>query len=135
MALISWDTQYSVAVDSIDKQHQKLFGMLNELHEAMKAGQGKQTVPLILGRVVQYAAEHFANEESLMRKAGYPAYAGHKAEHDKLTAEVLQMVRDFEAGKVVLTMDLADFLRKWLQTHIIACDKRYTAHMQAAGVR
>jgi hemerythrin len=135
MALVTWGTQYSVAVDSIDKQHQKLFGMLNELHEAMKAGQGKQTAPLILGGLVQYAAEHFANEEGLMRKAGYPAYAGHKAEHDKLTAEVLQMVRDFEAGKVVLTVDLADFLSKWLQTHIIACDKKYTAHMQAAGVR
>jgi hemerythrin len=135
MALISWGAQYSVAVGSIDKQHQKLFAMLNELHDAMKSGQGKQAVPVILRRLVEYAAEHFACEEGMMRQARYPDYAGHKAQHDKLTAELLQMVQDFESEKNVLSMDLLEFLRKWLQAHIVECDKKYTPHMQAAGVR
>ena len=40
MALLTWTTEYSVAVEAIDKQHQKLFAMLNELHDAMKSGKG-----------------------------------------------------------------------------------------------
>ena len=36
MALITWDDSYSVKVDKIDGQHQKLMGLINQLHEAMK---------------------------------------------------------------------------------------------------
>ena len=109
MALICWSTEYSVEVDSIDKQHQKLFAMLNGLHDAMKVGKGSQRVPLILGELVQYTREHFASEENLMLRAGYPDYDRHKAEHDKLTRDVMQMVRDFEQGKIALTMRYAGF--------------------------
>jgi len=135
MALLNWSHEYSVEVDSIDKQHRKLFEMLNDLHDAMKLGKGSQTAPLILGKLVQYTREHFANEESLMVRTHYPGHAMHKAEHDKLTAEVVRMVRDFEERNVALTMSLLEFLRKWLQTHIVACDKKYTAHLRLAGIR
>jgi hemerythrin len=30
MALLDWSNQYSVEVQSIDRQHQQLFAMLNE---------------------------------------------------------------------------------------------------------
>jgi hypothetical protein len=41
MALLTWSTEYSVAVEVIDKQHQQLFAMLNELHDAMKAARAR----------------------------------------------------------------------------------------------
>lgn len=135
MALLEWSNEYSVDVQSIDKQHMKLFVMLNALHDAMKSGTGSKLAPEILKSLVQYTREHFSNEESLMIRAHYPAFASHKAEHDKLTGEVVKMVRDFEAGKTVLSMDLLEFLRQWLQAHIAACDKKYTAHLQVAGIR
>jgi hemerythrin len=42
MALIDWDASYSVQVDEIDQQHQKLIAMINELNEAMKQRKGKE---------------------------------------------------------------------------------------------
>ena len=135
MALLSWSDDYSVAVESIDKQHRKLFEMLNDLHDAMKAGKGSQMAPLILKNLVQYTREHFANEENLMVRSHYPDYARHKAEHDKLTGEVVRMVRELEAGGVAQSVNLQDFLCQWLQAHICGCDKKYGAHLQAAGVR
>jgi hemerythrin len=135
MALVNWSTDYSVGVNSIDKQHQILFDMLNNLHDAMKTGKGSKLAPTILKNLVQYTREHFANEEKLMSQAAYADFAGHKAEHDKLTGEVLQIVQDSEAGKLVLSMKLQDFLRNWLQAHILGSDKKYTASLQAAGVR
>ena len=35
MGLIKWDDSYSVHIVEIDKQHQKLVDMLNELNDAM----------------------------------------------------------------------------------------------------
>ncbi len=129
MALLNWSTEYSVEVEEIDKQHQKLFAMLNELHEAMKSGKGSQTAPRILKKLVEYACEHFSLEEALMAQAHYPELARHKAEHDKLTGEVAKMLQDIESGKTVLSMKLQQFLRSWLTDHIAGCDKKYTSYL------
>ena len=88
MALFSWSDKYSVDVPSIDKQHKKLFDMLNELHDAMSTGNGSQLAPAILKRLVAYTQEHFVAEEAMMKQARYPDLASHKAEHDKLSSEV-----------------------------------------------
>jgi hemerythrin len=129
MALLTWTTEYSVEVEAIDKQHQKLFGMLNELHDAMKSGKGSQTAPRILKNLVNYACEHFALEEALMAKACYPDLLRHKAEHDKLTREVAKLMQELESGKTVLSMKLLQFLRSWLQDHIVGVDKKYTSYL------
>jgi hemerythrin len=135
MALVDWKSEYSVDVQQIDKEHQKLFSMLNELHDAMRSGKGGQIAPEILKRLVAYTREHFTYEESLMIRAQYPDFVRHKAEHDKLTDEVVRTVQDFDAGKTMLSMQLLDFLKKWLQTHILTVDKKYSTYMQSAGIR
>ena len=129
MALLTWSTEYSVEVEAIDKQHQKLFAMVNELHDAMKAGKGTQTAPRILKKLVEYVCEHFALEEAMMAEAHYPELARHKAEHDKLTSEVAKMLQDIESGKTVLSMKLLQFLRSWLQDHIAGVDKKYMPYL------
>jgi hemerythrin len=131
MALLTWSTEYSVAVEAIDQQHQKLFAMVNELHDAMKDGKGAQTAPRILKQLVEYVCEHFALEEALMAEVHYPELARHKVEHDKLTTEVAKLLQDIESGKTVLSMKLLQFLRSWLQDHIVGCDKKYTSYLSA----
>jgi hemerythrin len=135
LAILNWSNEYSVEVLSIDKEHKTLFAMLNELHDAMKAGKGSAVVPVILKRLVVYTREHFAHEEKLMSRARYPDIVRHKAEHDQLTGEVVKTVQDFEDGKTVLSIDLLEFLRSWLQEHIVGWDKKYSSSMLAAGVR
>lgn len=135
MALMDWKNEYSVDIQSIDKQHKKLFDMVNQLHDAMKSGVGAKLVPVILNSLVSYTRDHFADEEKFMRQAAYPAYANHKVEHDKLTSEVVKLVQDMEAGRAAMSMQLLDFLKDWLQKHILNTDKQYSRQLQAAGVR
>lgn len=130
MALMTWSTDYSVEVALLDKQHQKLFEMLNKLHNAMRLGEGRHLAPRILSELVQYTREHFATEEALMKQANYPELIAHKAEHDKLTREVVKMVQDIEQGKAVLSMKLMQFLESWLKDHILGRDKKYVSYMK-----
>jgi hemerythrin len=135
MALFNWSDKYSVEVQSIDKQHQKLFAMMNELHEAMASGKGNQLAPAIVKRLVNYTRDHLAAEEGMMRRANYPDFNTHKAEHDELNRKVAKMAKDIEGGNVVLSINLQNFLREWLKTHILLRDKQYSAHLRTAGVR
>jgi hemerythrin-like metal-binding protein len=134
MPLLTWNEEFSVEVQAIDRQHQKLFQMMNELHDAMKVGNGSKLAPAILTRLVAYAREHFATEEALMKHARYPGLAAHRAEHDQLTQQVAKMVKDFADGNAAITTSLLDFLRNWLRSHILTRDKSYTAHLRAAGI-
>jgi hemerythrin len=133
MSDLNWSNEYSVSVHSVDKQHQKLFELINQLNDAMRSGVGAALVPVILHNLIAYTRNHFAAEEKLMLKAKYPAYACHKAEHDKLTTEVVQWVGGLEVG-CAMTPERLMFLQKWLQNHIQTSDKKYTARMLAAGI-
>lgn len=78
MALITWNENYSVKVKQFDDQHKKLIDMINELHDAMKVGKGKDVMEKILAGLIQYTVTHFANEERLMKQHNYPDYEQHK---------------------------------------------------------
>ncbi len=134
MALFVWKNEYSVKVQSIDKEHQRIFEMINELHEAMRVGQGSKVAPAILERLLDYTREHFAYEESLMQKAKYPDLGAHRIEHVKLTTAVSKMKQDFDKGNTAISLTLADFLKDWLKAHIAARDQKYTEYLVAAGI-
>lgn len=134
MALFTWSNKYSVEIQSIDKQHQKLFAMMNDLHDAMGSGKGRELAPAIVKRLVEYTRDHLTAEEGMMKRANYPDFASHKAEHDALNREVAKMARGIEDGNTVLSMDLQNFLREWLKTHILQRDMQYSGHLRNAGI-
>ena len=95
---VTWSGQYSVGVASIDAEHQKLIGLLNDLHAAMMTGQGEPSWEGLDG-LSAYTMTHFAHEEGLMRLHSYPAYLPHKAEHDKLIKQVKSLERGVPRGQ------------------------------------
>jgi hemerythrin len=132
--MFEWKPAYSVGIASIDAQHQNLFAIAGELYRAMGAGQGKLALGRILDRLVQYTAMHFAHEERLMQQHGYPDFDKHKVEHDALTKRVLQFQTEFQIGKVVMTVQVLQFLRQWLEHHIQEADQRYAPYLKKQAV-
>lgn len=134
MAYFIWDDKYSVGVKEIDAQHKKLVDLVNELHEAMKQGKGKEMLSKVLDSLINYTASHFATEEKYMTKFNYPQYPTHKAEHEKLVKKVLSLQSDFNTGKAVLTLDIMNFLKDWLVNHIQGTDKKYGPFLNQNGL-
>lgn len=134
MALMMWSDSLSVNIKEIDEQHKKLIGMLNELHDAMKAGKGNDVTGKVLSGLIQYVATHFAHEEKLMTAHAYPDLAKHKTEHELLTKQATDLAKQFQAGKPVLTVELMTFLKNWLSNHILGTDKRYGPYLNSKGV-
>jgi hemerythrin-like metal-binding protein len=134
MALVQWDSEYSVGIPSIDLQHREMFDMINELYDAMRASNVAQVVPAILNRLEAHCREHFACEEGMMLKAGYPGYLRHKAEHISLTEKAKALARDFDEGKLVCSLAFLTLLKEWTQRHILSTDKKYSSHLQSAGL-
>ena len=134
MSLITWTKeQFATNVGAHDAEHQEIFRLVNTLGDAVGSGDraevGKQ-----LDALIAYVAQHFAAEEANFVKYGYPAYEGHKAEHDKLVATCLDLQKKFHAGEAEITGDTAAFVVGWLTDHIPNIDKKYGPFLNEKGV-
>ncbi|MGB9196095.1 MAG: bacteriohemerythrin [Terriglobales bacterium] len=136
MPLIAWNTRLSVGIDSIDKEHQKLVGLLNDFYDAVQNGKGKESLSKVLAGLIDYTKVHFANEEQLFAKTSYPDAAAHKNAHDDLTHQVLEIQKKYLQGaNATLSIETLNFLKNWLLTHIQGTDKKYTSHLASHGIR
>ena len=135
MSLIKWDESLSVNVAEIDLQHKKLVAMINELHDAMKSGKGKDVMGNIISGLISYTATHFKAEEKYFTLYKYPDTTAHMKEHAAFVKKVSDFQHDFEGGRLTVSIDTLYFLRDWLQGHIKGTDKKYSAFFNQNGLR
>jgi hemerythrin len=135
MALFNWTPKMSVGVAKIDKEHQGLFEIMNQLHEGMLAGRGHETIRPVLASLAQYTKFHFGHEEELLRTHGYPRLADHLKLHDTFRTKVGELDTQVKAGTVALSISTLDFLRDWLSKHILGIDMQYKDFLASRGVK
>lgn len=135
MSLIRWNDNFSVNVTMIDHDHKKLVAMINELTDAMKAGHGKDVLGKILDELIQYTATHFQREEKYFQQIKYPDAVAHKREHSDFVKKVAEFKKEFDAGRVTVSVNILQFLSKWLQHHIRVSDQKYSKFFNENGIR
>ncbi|MGE4350868.1 MAG: bacteriohemerythrin [Bdellovibrionales bacterium] len=134
--LLEWNDKLLLGIPSIDAQHQKLVGMLNDLYAGFRAGRGREVIGPVLAGLADYTATHFKHEEVFFDQTGYAETPQHKKEHAKFVKRVLEVQAKFEKDKEsVVTQDLMAFLRNWLVDHIMGTDRRYVPHLKSHGVQ
>ncbi len=118
MNIAQWDDSFKTGDGLVDSQHQELFRMVNELHNAIIANKGKEILGPTLEKLANYTVDHFRIEETMMERISYPALSAHRQRHKDLADEVVDLVGKFKAGQMVLSITLSNFLAKWLRHHI-----------------
>ena len=134
MPVFVWDESCSVGVKSCDEQHQKLFSLINALHEAMRVGKGRAVMKPLLEDLGKYTQSHFTAEEALLEKTKYPGLAAQRAQHKQFVQRVRQFQDDLAAERNS-TVAVVNFLKDWLVNHIKQTDREYTAHLNANGIK
>lgn len=134
MALVNWDKSLSVEIKQFDQQHIVLFDLINELHNAMMTGKGKEVIGKTLQSLIDYTESHFKDEEKYFVKFSYPEKDKHVKEHTDFVKKVVDFKNDFEGGKLSLSIEVLNFLNEWLQKHIKVTDKRYSDFFHSKGL-
>ncbi|MFZ5940536.1 MAG: bacteriohemerythrin [Bacteroidota bacterium] len=135
MALIDWTDNMSVQITSIDAQHKKLVGMINDFYEGLKNKGSDQLMGELIGKMNDYISYHFSYEEELFKKHGYPDYTLHLREHQAFIAKIADVEKRFREGKMILSIEITTFLKDWLIKHIQGTDKKYTSFLLSKGVK
>lgn len=124
--VFKWDPEYlSIHVDSMDRDHQKMIEMMNQIYILHSRNGRRDQILQALQRLGAFVVEHFQREESFFDGLkGYGDAEIHKAIHQKLLKKFTYFVKQFEMGQG-LTHDFFFFLKAWLVAHIEGVDAKY----------
>lgn len=126
-----WTESMSVGIPLLDEDHKALIRLINRLHAGLAAGAEFVELEDIFDRLVAYIEFHFTREEKVMEAGGYPGAAAHREEHEGFTQAIYEM-RDRYAreGDQTMTAELPDYLKNWLNHHILLQDMAYKPYVQ-----
>ena len=133
--MLPWSPALGVGIPSIDRQHQRLVALLNELHEAVETGHDADLLLDVFDELHEYTTVHFAYEEALLEEHGYSDLQSHAAQHHALLERFVQLRERYTSGGGPVGADLLVLLREWVSKHLSAEDQLYAAHLRAHGAR
>jgi hemerythrin len=121
-----WQQSWSVGNKHLDNQHKKLIFTLNTLHD-LTIDEKIENTKDIIDFLVEYAEQHFQDEEAYMEKFNYPELDTHCDMHESYRKAISAMKHQYdnEGSSQELARKIADFASSWLKNHIIGQDKKY----------
>ncbi|MFP4459844.1 MAG: bacteriohemerythrin [Candidatus Zixiibacteriota bacterium] len=134
MKLIEWNDDLFINIEEIDRQHKKLVDIINHLHAAMKARKAKEILDEIIEELIEYTEYHFDTEENYFIKYDYPESFIHKKTHRIFVKKVKQFQADFDRGKLLLSLEIMNFLKDWIEEHIKVVDMKYSDFFRQSSV-
>ncbi|MEI8029846.1 MAG: diguanylate cyclase [Comamonadaceae bacterium] len=113
--------------DLIDSQHKLLVQITNELLAAMLAERSDADVALIVANLLAEVAQHFRDEEAMLRQLRFDKFDQHAAEHALLLEQAHQLVGQFETKQLALGSLVQFMAHDVITRHILGSDRDYFA--------
>lgn len=127
---VTWQDSYSVGIESIDTDHKKLLGLINQLQSAAHYKTDDQMIEDILNQLIDYTKYHFTREEGMMQDCEYPDFEAHKQQHEDMIKQVTKYIDEYRVDKTRTIEEVAVYLKTWLVNHINGTDQKYTPYLK-----
>jgi hemerythrin len=116
----------------VDREHQQLFDALNNLMDACSGGKGRAEIARTVRFLREYTETHFAHEEALQLRSGYPDFIAHQRLHDgfKRTVADLEKKLNDQGPTIALLGEVNSSIAGWLVGHIRSCDKKMCQYIR-----
>jgi hemerythrin len=135
MTFITWTGDMSVGVELFDREHKRLIHTMNMLYDAMLAGSPELILNEVFEEIVSYTNLHFCHEEKFFEESQYPLAAEHTIEHQELRSRIVEFRNDMgREHPMFLALDVLQFLKEWLERHILQEDMKYARFLREKGV-
>ncbi len=125
MPLMDWDSSLDVGVERMNREHQDILALMNEIYDVQQAGRQDLDVIRLVDRLGQVTIEHFRDEEAFMETSDYAGLESHKLIHQDLLRKFTGFAEEIRAGNGQVPDKFLTFLKLWLSAHIKGIDMKY----------
>ncbi len=130
MPFYEWSESMSVGVPLLDDDNKRIIGIINQLHECLQHGSPTDVVNEIFDSLIAYFEFHFSREEKVIEACGYPHAKAHQEEHVEFTEHMYQLRgRQLSGAGPAIDNELVDYLKNWLNHHILILDMGYRSYV------
>ena len=134
MKKIIWNREYSVGVERLDLQHQRIIRVINSLIAKPRVFTKSATISEVLAELTVYVSEHFLLEEQLLEEHNYPDLIDHAKKHTEYGERIANFCRKTVEKDKNVPEELLDFLSEWWNDHILHEDMSYRRFFEEKGV-
>jgi diguanylate cyclase (GGDEF)-like protein/hemerythrin-like metal-binding protein len=124
-----WQPNDSIGEATIDEQHRGLLAHADSLIAAAARGCDASDLLTRLHALIDDAVHHFAYEEGVLERSGYPAFAEHRALHEELITKANSLTTELRNGLVQpdqLIWFLAYEVVAW---HMLTADRHFISYV------
>ena len=134
---IAWNEGFSLGDEQVDAQHHQMFALVSSLVNECAGGMDSIKTKETLDFLVNFAVQHFNDEETLMLHYNYPDLKNHKILHEKFKNTIGDFAQKFEknGASVELSNDIIKTVVRWLTSHIMQEDKKIVAHIRRVNLK
>ncbi|MCG6862256.1 MAG: bacteriohemerythrin [Chromatiaceae bacterium] len=135
MEKIVWKPEYSVGVERLDRQHQRIIKVINTLIAKPGIFIRSASIADALSELTSYVSEHFLLEEQLLEENNYPNLIDHVKRHTEYGEQIANFyLKKIENNKNV-PRQLLNYLSEWWVGHILHEDMKYKSFFKDKGIR
>lgn len=128
MSLLTWNNdKHALGFERMDLTHHEFSELVNAAWEA----EDKTVFQSAFAALLEHTEQHFADEEALMLNSGFPATAEHKAEHERVLAQMMQFNKRVQRGLVKIGREMLKEMPAWFELHAATMDSALVAHLKS----
>ena len=126
MKFFYWNKNFEIGIANLDAQHRRLVDLINGLAELITDGGKLPQVQTLIGQLMDYAANHFSDEEELLILSSLPQENKdqHKAAHKAFVDKTQTLFKRKDLLQAEVAEQVLEFLTTWLISHILGTDMK-----------
>ena len=126
-----WHDSYASGNARIDSQHRQLFDYANSLITAVIEQRPRDEVKPLVQALIDEAAAHFAEEETILRQQAYPGSSEHAAIHAQLLQQARGLANKYEDGSLGIGELFSYLAYDVVAQHMLAEDRKFFPYLAA----
>lgn len=122
-----WEEDMSVGNEKLDYHHKVFLDQISQYAFAARQGRSPEKAGQLLLFLMDYAREHFLEEEKYMSEHKYPDVEKHASAHALFVTKLIEFQNKLKAEGSTpdLAIEIQQFTGDWLIHHIRTADKAY----------
>ena len=128
--LFDFEIEFRLGIENIDKEHEMLVNMLNQVHNLISEGKRDEARSYFNETLSLYVNEHFSNEEVFMESIGYDQLEEHKKIHRQFKNSFQTLKPKIDSADDAAFRNALTDTFTWIINHIGRTDKKYARFLE-----